>query len=112
MVVHIQTINIFEIVEDSKFYEVEDYFSFQRLLCNSSACFAGVRRKGGGILWFGCVDGGDCGMWWETEQNGKILLRPISFRNFFGTYASMLPQKKPNFPERFRKESEYAETPC
>ena len=27
-----------------------------------------------------------------------------------GTYASMLPQKKTNFPERFRKESEYAET--
>ena len=29
----------------------------------------------------------------------------------FGTYASMLPQKMPTFPERFRIESEYAETP-
>ena len=29
----------------------------------------------------------------------------------FGIYASMLPQKKPNFPERFRKELEYADTP-
>ena len=35
-----------------------------------------------------------------------------SSKRNLGTYASMLPQKKTNFLERFRKESEYAETPC
>ena len=35
---------------------------------------------------------------------------PKVFIEIFGTFASMLPQK-PELSERFRKESEYAETP-
>ena len=40
----------------------------------------------------------------------KTCLSFAAKRNY-STNASVTA-KKPNFPERFRKESEYAETPC